>query len=183
MDSSLRLVVVSGWPGAGKSTIAEAIAAATASTVVSFDWVMSALREFPDLWERIELPIERQRAVGWTLMSRVAEQQLRREASVVFDLVARDAAIDQWSELAERTGAGLFVIECFCEDARLHRQRIEHRRREIPGWYELTWERVQGSRQNYRPLRFEPKLVLSAHDPIDVNVGKALDHLGVSNGS
>ena len=47
---------------------------------------------------------------------------------------------------------------------------------------EVTWERVQGSRQNYRPLRFEPKLVLSAHDPIDVNIGKALEHLGVSNG-
>jgi len=175
--------VVSGWPGAGKSTIADAVAAMTAATVVSFDWVMSGLRQFPDLWARVELPVERQREVGWALMSRVAEQQLRRRSSVVFDLVARDAAVDQWTALADRLGAEMYVIECTCEDEHLHRQRVENRRRDIPHWYELTWEQVRRSREGYRPLTAEPKLLLSAHDPLELNVGRALDHLGVARNS
>jgi predicted kinase len=178
-SSAVRVVIVSGWPGAGKSTIADAIAAATSATVVSFDWVMSGLRVFPDLWERVELPVERQREVGWALMSRVAEQQLRRGSSVVFDLVARDAVVDQWSRLAERTGAELSVIECFCDDERLHRARVENRERDIPGWYELTWEQAQRSRAHYLPLSFESKLVLSAHEPVQSNIERTLVHLGV----
>ena len=110
MRSALSGVVVSGWPGAGKSTIADAVAAATGATVVSFDWIMSGLRVFPDVWQRVESPVQRQREVGWALMSRVAEQQLRRGASVVFDLVARDSVVDQWSQLAAQTGADFIVI-------------------------------------------------------------------------
>ena len=177
MRSALSAVVVSGWPGAGKSTIADAVAAATGATVVSFDWIMSGLRQFPDLWQCVESPMERQREVGWALMSRVAEQQLRRGASVVFDLVARDPVVDQWSELAAQNGAGLFVIECVCEDEDTHRGRIENRQRGIPGWYELTWEQAQRSRENYSALRFEPKLVLSAENPVSVNVERALEYL------
>lgn len=179
--AGLRLVVVSGWPGAGKSTVADALAAALPATVVSFDWVMSGLRQFPDLWAHVELPVERQREVGWALMSRVAEQQLRRGGSVVLDLVARDAAIDHWVELAARTSAALSVIECFCDDERLHRERVENRTRAIPGWYELTWEQVQRSRQHYRPLRFDPKLVLSAHEPLGDNLAKAFARLGLTS--
>jgi predicted kinase len=82
---AMDLVVVTGWTGAGKSTIANAIAASLDATAVSFDWVMSGLRVFPELWADIELPVERQRSVGWSIMSRVIEQQLSRGASAVAD--------------------------------------------------------------------------------------------------
>jgi predicted kinase len=59
-----RVVVVSGWPGAGKSTIGDAIGEMLPATVVSFDWVMSGLRAFPGLWARVELPVQRQREIG-----------------------------------------------------------------------------------------------------------------------
>ncbi len=85
-----HLVVIGGPTGSGKSTMAEAVAADLGATVASFDWVMSGLRAFPDIWDVVELPVERQRAIGWSLLSRVAEQQLRRNASVVLDLVARE---------------------------------------------------------------------------------------------
>jgi predicted kinase len=172
-----RLVVVSGPTGTGKSTIADALGRALPATVASFDWAMSALRSFPDLWADVELPVERQRAIGWTLLARIAEQQLRRGASVVLDLVARDAAIAQWSEVAARTGAHLAVIECTCSDELVHRSRIDGRSREIPGWYELTWEQVERSRTAYVPLSFEPKLVVSAEDDVGDNIERALTHV------
>jgi hypothetical protein len=115
--------------------------------------------------------------IGWTLMERVAEQQLRRGASVVFDLVAREAAIDRWRQLADRCAATLSVIECYCEDEQLHRRRVEGRSRDIPGWYELTWEQVLRTRSGYVPLTFPGKLVLSAMDSIEHNVGAALRHI------
>jgi shikimate kinase len=59
------LVIVTGWTGAGKSTIAEAVANELDATVASFDWVMSGLRCHEDVWSVVEEPVELQRRVGW----------------------------------------------------------------------------------------------------------------------
>jgi predicted kinase len=178
---SMHFVVVSGWTGAGKSTIADALARELAATVVSFDWVMSGLRSIPSVWAAVEDPIEHQRTVGWTLMSRVADQQLRRGASVIVDLVARDAIVEQWFELATPYGARLSVIECVCSDASPHQTRVEGRARAIPGWYELTWEQVQAGRTRYPPLSAH-KLVLDSVNPVSTNLETALAYvLGNSN--
>jgi predicted kinase len=179
---SSRLVVVSGWTGAGKSTVADAVAARLDATVVSFDWVMSGLRAFDDVWPNIEEPVERQRSIGWSLMSRVIEQQLRRGASVVADLVARDVVVDEWRLLAAKYEAPFSVIECLCTDPVVHRSRIEGRDRDIPGWYELTWERVERGRQAYQRLSGS-KLVLDAMNPVSNNVQEALSHIGLASSS
>src|ERR1700730_6070957 len=101
----VQLVVVSGPPACGKSTIVDAIAAELGATVASFDWLMSGLRAFPDVWAAVELPVEKQRAVGWSLLSRVAEQNLRRGTSVVLDLVAREEPRQMWERLASECDA------------------------------------------------------------------------------
>jgi predicted kinase len=173
----MDLVVVSGWTCAGKSTIADGLGVALPATVVSFDWVMSGLRSFPELWEVVELPVDRQRDIGWTLMSRIAEQQLRRGGSVVLDHVARDEAVERWRALAAHHGAELSVIECVCEDEQLHRARVEGRRRDIPGWYELTWEQVLRTRTGYAPLAIDDKLVLSAMQPVEANLDVAVRYV------
>lgn len=165
----LQLVLVGGPTGAGKSTMANAIAAELDATVASFDWLMSGLRAFPDVWAGIEYPVEQQRAIGWSLLGRVAEQQLRRGASVVLDLVAREQPRRGWAELAARYEAAFRVLECICSDPAVLRERVEGRARSIPGWYELTWENVERSRVNYVPLE-EPKLVIDAVAPLDENL-------------
>jgi predicted kinase len=169
----MELIVVSGWTGAGKSTMANELAARVDGTVISFDWVMSGLRVFDDVWSTVELPLEHQRSVGWSLMGRVIEQQLRRGASVVADLVAREAVVIEWRALAQRYGANFSVVECICSDAAVHRERVEGRQRNIPGWYELTWERVQQGRAAYPPLP-DPKLTLDSIDPLESNVETAM---------
>ena len=164
-----HLVVVSGYTGAGKSTMAEAIATDIGASVVSFDWIMSGLRSFPEVWSHVETPVERQRSVGWALMSRVGEQQLRAGRSVVFDLVARSAALIEWMELAERNEARLSVVECVCSDPPLQLARIAGRNRQIPGWYELTSSDVERSRARYQPLP-DPKVVVDSVNPLSANV-------------
>ena len=170
------LVVVSGWTGAGKSTLAELLAADLGATVASFDWVMSGLRASPEVWAHVELPVERQRRVGWNLLSRGAEQQLRRGASCVLDLVAREEPRRELAALAERLGARFAVVECVCSDVDLHRSRVDGRRRGIPGWYELSWDHVAEGRRRYRPLD-EPKVRVDAVRPVDENLATVWRYL------
>ncbi len=175
-DAEQTLVVVSGWTGAGKSTLADALAEAIGATVASFDWVMSGLRAIPAVWDAVELPVETQRRVGWNLLSRIAEQQLRRGSSCVLDLVGREEPRREWEALAGRYNARFRVIECVCSDVDLHRSRVKGREREIPGWYELEWARVERGRDRYEPLA-EPKLVLDSVEPFDTNLAAALNWL------
>jgi predicted kinase len=172
----VQLVVVSGPPACGKSTIADAIAAELGATVASFDWLMSGLRAFPDVWASIEFPVEKQRTIGWSLLSRVAEQQLRRGESVVLDLVAREEPRREWAELAAQYRASFGVVECMCSDSALLRSRVEGRSRSIPDWYELSWEHVQRSRANYVPL-VEPKIVIDSVEPVSKILALVRNHL------
>ena len=176
LTESPWLVVVSGWTGAGKSTIADRLGAELDATVASFDWVMSGLRALPDLWNQIELPVERQRRVGWNLLSRVAEQQLRRGSSCVLDLVAREEPLGEWRQLATDHDAVFTVVECICSDVDVHRSRVDGRRRDIPGWYELDWDHVERGRQLYEPLP-GPKVVIDAIEPVDDNLERVRAHL------
>ena len=150
---AVHFVIVSGWTGSGKSTIADAIGSSLPATVLSFDWLMSALRVFPNVWATVELPVEHQRAVGWSLLGRGAEQQLRRGGSVVVDLVARQPIVDDWVALAARYRAHLTIVACVCSDEALHQSRVDGRARAIPGWYELAWPQVERGRRNYVPLK------------------------------
>ena len=140
--------------------------------MASFDWVMSGLRALPEVWAQVEEPRERQRRVGWNLLGRVAEQQLRRGRSVVLDLVAREEPRREWEALARRYAARFGVVECICSDQEVHRSRVEGRDRGIPGWYELDWEHVLAGRRGYRPLD-GPKLTVDAVQPVDENLDRA----------
>ena len=92
--------------------MAELMAADIGATVVSFDWLMSGLRAHADVWATIEQPASRQRRIGWDLLSRVAEQQIRGGRSCILDLVARERAREEWAGLAQRHGALFAVVEC-----------------------------------------------------------------------
>lgn len=133
----------------------------------------------PDVWSAIEEPVERQRRIGWDLLSRVAEQQqLRAGRSCVVDLVAREQVRQEWVALAVRHGSSFAVIECVCIDIDIdiHRHRVQGRRRGIPGWYELSWEHVERRRQRYEPLS-EPKVIIDAVNPPEQNLDLVKRHL------
>lgn len=75
----------------------------------------------------------------------------------------------KWQRLAERQGARFGVIECVCSDLAVHRVRVEDRRRDIPGWYELDWDQVVRGRELYEPLA-QPKVLLDAVDSPQANL-------------
>jgi predicted kinase len=156
--------------------MADLIANDIGATVSSFDWLMSGLRAVPEVWDATENPVERQRRVGWNLLSRVAEQQLRRGSSCVLDLVAREEPRSEWARLASSHGAKFAVIECRCSDESIHRSRVEARDRDIPGWYEMTWEWVERGRRLYVPLD-GPKFELDAVQTVQANFARVQEWL------
>jgi predicted kinase len=146
------LVLITGLPGSGKSTMAEVAGQALGAPVLGHDWAMSGLRPFPEVQEALDaMGVRGHRGVGWSLLWALARAQLRRGSSVVLDGVARQPEVDGTRQVASEEGAGAVVVMTSCGDATLHRSRVEGRQRAIPNWYELDWDHVEQARSSWVP--------------------------------
>jgi len=147
--------------------------------VFSFDWVMGALTPFDGVQAAIQPNRETFRAVGYSLLTNLAEKQLRNEQPAIIDCVTRMPVFERWQQLAQQYKSDLRVIECIVSDEAIHRSRIEGRVRAIPGWRELKWEYVAQARAEFEPLDTK-KLVLDAVEPFTDNLARVREYLGVS---
>lgn len=167
------LVVLTGLPGTGKSAVADALGAALPAAVFGRDRIEAGL------WAGgLSAELGSGRA-AYDVMTALAADQLALGQPVVLDSVATTETIRApWRGAAAHHAAPMCVIECVCSDEHLHRSRIELRRRDIPGWYELSWSDVQDARTRYEPWPHERlsggHLVLDAVNSLDANVATAL---------
>ncbi|MGH8996872.1 MAG: AAA family ATPase [Acidimicrobiales bacterium] len=147
----LVLVLVTGVPGAGKSTVADAVGARLGAAVLAHDWAMSGLRPYPALQRALDEVDLGHRVVGWSVLAAMARAELRRGRSVVLDGVARAPEIEACGRVARDEAGELVVVATVCSDPVLHRSRVEGRRRAIPDWYELEWAEVERSAATWAP--------------------------------
>lgn len=165
----MLLVLVTGLPATGKSTMANAAADTLGAAVLAHDWAMSGLRPYPELQDALDgMDPPGHRAVGWSLLWAIARAQLRRGSSVVLDGVARDPEVVGTSLVAAEEGASRVVVMTACADPALHRSRVEGRRRLIPNWYELDWDHVARARSSW-VVPGDIDLILEAADPVAHN--------------
>lgn len=164
------LVLVTGLPGTGKSTIAETAGALLAAPVLSHDWAMSGLQPYPILQEALRsMAPYGHGEVGWSLLASLALSQLRRRSPVVLDGVARAPQVEALRSMADTEGARFVLVTTECSDVAIHRSRVEGRERGIPNWSELEWEQVESSRARWDPdLRSD--LRLDAAQPLAENL-------------
>jgi hypothetical protein len=147
------LVLVTGLPGTGKSTMADVAAAELGAPVLGHDWAMSGLRPYPEIQEALDaMGLRGHRGVGWSILWALARSQLRRGLPVVLDGVARAPEVAGTRALSREEGVPSFVVLTECSDAELHRSRIEGRQRRIPAWYELDWDHVARARGEWEAL-------------------------------
>ena len=166
----MKLVIFSGLPGAGKSTLAEAIGRKFGFPVFAKDWLEATL-------VRSELMPTRQEKslgfAGYELLTMLAGRQLMLGQSVILDSVAASQTIRRtWQQLSDQFGADWYVIECICSDESFHRSRLQDRKRNIPGWHELEWSEVERVKGYYVPWE-EDRLVLDMMDSFAENLLKA----------
>ena len=106
---------------------------------------------------------------GYELLTTLAESQLGLGQPAILDSVATfDRIRTRWRDLAAEHNAHFIAIHTICSDEDLHRARIETRRRNIPGWPELTWDHIQEVRSRYEPP--PAALTLDATDPLPDNL-------------
>jgi predicted kinase len=169
--TSRVLVVVAGLPGTGKSTVAAGIAERLGVPVFAKDVIEASL------WRSGVGAEQGSWQVAEDMLTTLASSQLDHGRGAVLDTVAgRAGSRAAWRDVAQEHGTPFVVIECVCSDEEQHRSRIDGRTRDIPGWYELTWDDVQRSRQKYEAWTDE-RLVLDAVDPASQNLDVALAYI------
>lgn len=168
------LIVMSGLPGVGKSSIAQELGRLLPAPVLSVDPVEAAM------WRA---GIDRGQPTGlaaYVVVEALASDVLALGQTAIVDAVndAREAR-EQWSGLAHRQGAALRHIEVICSDRALHRRRLEGRQRDIDGFAEPTWASVEARRTTFSSWD-EDRLVLDSTAPLPDNVRIAMTHLSAS---
>lgn len=173
------LLLVTGVPGTGKSTVAElASAELGGAAVLAHDWAMSGLRPYPGIEAALDaMGWTGRRLVGWSLLLALARAQLRSGRHVVLDGVAREPEVASCAAVASEEAARFVLVSTTCPDEDLHRSRVEGRRRDIPGWYELSWDHVLRARAGWHdPAAAD--LVLSAAEPLHDHAARLATLLG-----
>ncbi len=168
--NTAKLIIISGLPGSGKSTVAESLADRLSLPLFSVDPIESSL---------IRSGIKRSFETGlaaYLVAETLAGEQLKRGLSVIIDAVNPvQEARDMWHNLSRIYGVTLILIECIL-DSELHKKRIESRIRNIHGIPEVTWEDVESRQKEYLPWK-EERLVLDTSKTPEECLKTAIDYI------
>jgi len=131
------LIVLSGLPGVGKTTIARELARRLIAVHVRIDSIEEGIRRSA---AHASAPMD---DAGYLAGYAVAEDNLRLGHTVIADSVnpwplTRDA----WTEVARRAGTKSIDIEIVCSDERAHEHRLTSRAVDPPGLKPLTFQEV-----------------------------------------
>jgi predicted kinase len=137
------LIVFSGLPGTGKTTLARELAASRSATYLRIDAIEQAIRNADVLATDIG-------PAGYCVVLALAESNQAIGRIVIADCVNPAAeSRTAWRTTANRAKASLFDIEVICSNLMEHQQRVEARTSDIPGLNPPTWLSVQ--QHEYEP--------------------------------
>jgi predicted kinase len=160
------LIVFSGLPGVGKTTIARELARVLPAVHVRVDSIEQALR-------RGGMVVHGE---GYAVAHAVAEDNLRVGHIVVADSVNPwPLTRDDWRAIAEWASVPVLEIELACSDQNEHRRRVASRAADIPGHLLPTWQQIM--ERDYRAWD-RPRLVIdTSRQTVPESVAMIASHL------
>lgn len=167
------LIVFSGLPGTGKTTIARELARQTGAVYVRIDVIEQTIRDAGVLAGDVG-------ASGYGVANALALSNLQLGHRVVADCVNPvQESRAAWTATAATAGVALFNIQVVCTDAQEHRRRVETRTGDIPGLAPPTWQSV--STHEYERWKKTPLTIDTTLSGAAESVAMILAHLNLAS--
>ena len=136
------LIIFSGLPGTGKSTLALKLSEHLSATYLRIDTIEQGLREICGISEL--------QAEGYQLAHRIARDNLKLGNIVVADSVNPiQISRDEWNSIATTSQAKFINVEIICSNKQEHQERVENREVSVVGLKRPTWNDVLN--REYQP--------------------------------
>lgn len=162
------LLVFSGLPGTGKTTLARACATRLAAVYLRIDSIEQALA-------RSTLRIRPAEDAGYVAAGAVARDNLRTGLGVVVDCVNPITLSRRgFAALADEVGVRHRAVEVVCSDPVEHRRRVETRSADGEGATLPRWDAVLA--RDWEPWETERLVVDTARLSVDEAVARIVAH-------
>ncbi len=160
------LVIFSGLPGAGKSTLADKLARKLRWPLLRIDDVIGDVPEDPDIafWDsKVAILLD------------LVNTQLELGLDVIVDSVFMNIDRQHARELARKYGVCFLPIYVFVSDDKIWEQRVTDRANQLNHKDVATWERVLHQREHFREWESGTALFIDSVNPLEQNFEKVLE--------
>jgi predicted kinase len=160
------LIIFSGLPGTGKSTLSDRLAREMQWPLLRIDDVAGNIPADVDyhFWDEKIL-----------VLLTIAEEQLKLGVSVIADSVFMGTDRLHAQEIASKHGAAFRPVYCYMSDEKLWEQRVTKRSESVQSPNVATWEQIQHQRQWFAPWQTGTALFIDAVEPVEQNYTKVFE--------